>query len=258
MIETMLSVAASLVVMTFNLNYGLAGESRSIEAIRAANADVVVLQETNAPWETALRDALAGEYPHMEFRHCCNAGGLAILSKHPIAPAEVIPPVSWFPAWPVVIESPLGKVQILAVHLRPQLGETGGLTRRAITGWWTTEKIRRKEVEAFTKSLVPALPTMIAGDFNEDERGEAMKWLRKQGYANPLTTFSPTAKTWRWRTRLKTFTNRFDFILHDSRLKATSATVLHVGSSDHLPVVVTLEAAGELPRSSFSGATSPR
>ncbi len=100
-------------------------------------------------------------------------------------------------------------------------------------------------MEAFTSALDPAIPTLIAGDFNEDESGKAHGWLRGQGYENPLKRFAPKAMTWRWETRLKTFTNRFDFILHDARLTATAAKVLNAGSSDHLPVVVTFEAADD-------------
>src|SRR5688572_16523066 len=72
---------ATLSVLSYNLNYGMAGDIETLEVIRNADADVVLLQETSPEWEAALREELTGRYPHMSFRHCCRAGGLAVLSK---------------------------------------------------------------------------------------------------------------------------------------------------------------------------------
>ncbi len=84
--------AKTLTVMSFNVNFGLAGDSEAIEVIRQSNADLVLLQETTVAWETQIRRDLSSEYPHMEFRHCCGAGGLAILSKGRLLEEQYLAP----------------------------------------------------------------------------------------------------------------------------------------------------------------------
>ena len=67
------------IVMTYNVNFGLAGDSSILETIRKSQADVVFLQETTLDWEAAIRAALSELYPHMGFRGGSGAGGLAVL-----------------------------------------------------------------------------------------------------------------------------------------------------------------------------------
>ena len=126
---------AALKVLTYNVNYGLGGDPLGVRAIRDAGADVVFLQETTAAWEEALRAELGTELPHMAFLHCCGAGGLAVLSKYPFEHGDYVPsPGGWFPAWRVVVDSPLGEVQVLQVHLRPPVSDGGSF----VSGYFTT------------------------------------------------------------------------------------------------------------------------
>jgi endonuclease/exonuclease/phosphatase (EEP) superfamily protein YafD len=126
----------SFEVMTYNVNYGIAGDASTLSAIRSEQADLVVLQETTPEWEASLREELSSDYPHMAFRHAPGAGGVAALSKSVFQERELIAPPSggWFPAWRLLVSSPLGSVQVLCVHLRPQLSEGGSF----ISGYFTT------------------------------------------------------------------------------------------------------------------------
>lgn len=87
----------------------------------------------------------------MRFHHCCGAGGLAVLSHHPIARDEVVPAVSWFPAWRGVVQTPLGPVQLLSVHLRPPFSDDGSVA----SGLYETPPIRAREMEAFAAGAGP-------------------------------------------------------------------------------------------------------
>ena len=58
------------------------------------------------------------------------------------------PDGGWFPAWLLRVDSALGSLQVLAVHLRPQLSESGGI----VSGVLTTPPVRRREM---TKYLDP-------------------------------------------------------------------------------------------------------
>src|SRR6185503_8203934 len=54
-------------VMSYNVNFGVAGDESNIEAIKGAAPDIVFLQETNDRWEATLVGALGTRYPHRRF-----------------------------------------------------------------------------------------------------------------------------------------------------------------------------------------------
>ena len=57
---------SALRVMSYNLNFGIAGDPRGVAAIARANPEIVLLQESNDTWEAALVGGLAG-FPHHRF-----------------------------------------------------------------------------------------------------------------------------------------------------------------------------------------------
>lgn len=227
---------AHLVVLTFNVNYGLAGDARNIEAVRDADADIVLLQETTEAGAEAFAEALVDDYPHLSFEDCCNAGGLGYLSKHPILLDDYLEPPdiegAWFPAWRVVVQTPLGPVQTLSVHLRPPVSDSGSW----VSGQFTTPKIRAKEIEAFWALLDHDMPTIVAGDFNEGKNGRAVKFLEEQGMVSALPQVSRNAKTWHWPTKVGELTAMLDHVVYGPPLELVHAEVLDEGVSDHYPV----------------------
>src|SRR5688572_8038264 len=107
----------SLAVLSYNLNYGLAGDEATLDAIAERPSDLVLLQETTEEWELALRERFGAEFPYVAFRHCCLAGGLGVLSKYELKELEYIEPPAggWFPGWRLLVDSPLGSLQVLNV-----------------------------------------------------------------------------------------------------------------------------------------------
>ena len=180
----------------YNINYGLAQngivDEDTLIAIGAPAADVVLLQEVTFEWEQAIRVTFSGDYPHMAFLSRPGPGGLAILSKSPIVEAEELPPVTWFPAQRAVIATPLGRVQVLNVHLRPPFSDDGSL----VSGFFATPPIREEEIESFVRALDEALPTVVAGDFNEVDGG-VLAALYARGWTNALAATGKKDKTWR-------------------------------------------------------------
>lgn len=223
--------------MTYNVNYGIAGDAATLRAIADSGADVVFLQETSPRWQEALDRTVARAYPHRAFKHWGGAGGLGVLSRLPIEDGGLLPPEGdgWFPAWRVVVASPFGPVQVLSVHLRPPVSDGGSL----VAGYFTTSRVRAQELEQFMGRLDPKLPTLIVGDFNEAD-GKAMRLLAARGMASALPAFRPDAHTWHWPTSVMTLRDRLDHIFHDHRLEALAAEVLYQGRSDHYPVVAVL------------------
>lgn len=228
----------ALTVMTYNVNFGIAGDAATIDVIRAAGADLVLLQETNRAWERALRRDLALEYPHMRFEDPSTyvAGGMGVLSKRPILVSDspVPSPVGWFFGWRVEVDTALGRIQVLNVHLRPPLSRPG----KPLRGYFATRSDRVTEMRAFLATLKPGMPALIAGDFNEDDDGAAVDLALDRGMDNALPPFHPQATTWRWPVGSFTARTRLDHILYeDAVLHCYDAKVLYLGSSDHFPVV---------------------
>lgn len=226
-------------VLSYNVNYGLAGDPSGLAAILDAEPDLVLLQETTPEWEQALRssDPINAAWPHLHFHHCCGAGGLAILSRWPITELEILdPPLgpdAWFPAARAVIDMPAGKLELLDVHLRPPV-------KTADQGWIgalsSTPAVRVAEIEHYLPTLDPALPTIIAGDFNEGDGGSALDTLEAAGFTDTLAQLRVRGHTWRWgglRARL-------DHVLVDEQLEPVRGEILDAGRSDHLPLRVVL------------------
>ncbi|MFZ5475646.1 MAG: endonuclease/exonuclease/phosphatase family protein [Myxococcota bacterium] len=221
---------ADFTILSWNVNYGLTGDPAALTVLRDLDADVVLLQESNAAWEAYLRDAAL--YPHADFLDDGAAGGLAVLSRWPFRHVATTPsPAGWFDAWTVRVETPEGPVQIVQVHLRPPYGNVGGWA----TGWIDSASVHRAEIAAAWAAVDPALPTLVVGDFNEP-RGGALRWLSDRGLRCALHDVSPGALTWRWDLGWITLRNAFDHVVHDPRLAPVEVEVLDRGHSDHLPI----------------------
>jgi endonuclease/exonuclease/phosphatase (EEP) superfamily protein YafD len=219
-----------LTVSSFNVNFGLAGDDATLEAIATLDTDVVLLQETTPDWERLIRLRLGETYPFMEFHHSPGAGGLATLCRCTVRHAALLPARhGWFPAWRALISSPLGEVQVLNVHLHPPISDSGSV----LSGVLTTPPIREREVVDFTAQLFADVPTVIAGDFNESD-GDAIGTLESRGFRSALPQ---DATTWRWDTSVGTITGRLDHLVYDERfLTPVDVEVIPAGRSDHFPV----------------------
>src|SRR5262245_19849569 len=115
-------------VMSYNVNFGIADDRATIDAIEAAHADIVLLQETNSRWQHALIDRLYTRYAHVRFTDPTDwpAGGMGLLSKYPIVAHDQLDGGGGpFFAWRVVLDTKLGRIQILSVHLRPPMSDGG-------------------------------------------------------------------------------------------------------------------------------------
>ena len=234
-------VGPSFKVMTYNINWGGYRADLSVKAILDSGADIVCLQETTPGWEGYLKSLLAARYPHALFRHGRGAGGMAVFSRWPVRDvARATPPAGWFFGWVLLAETPAGEVQLLSVHLKPSLSDTGGVS---LSAYFSSSGRRLKEVQFLHGLLARGKPTLVMGDFNEDDGGDAVEWLVAQGFTDALREFDPKSTTWRWPTLLWTFTDRFDHLLYSPELFCCRAAVVKAGASDHFPVTGVFEAA---------------
>ena len=233
--------ATRLRVMTYNVNFGLRGDREGVDAIASAKPDVVFLQETTPEWEAALIAGLALSYPHHKFEHTHTqllAGGLGVMSRWPIVKIDTLTEGGGpFFAWRVVIDAPGGPIQVLDMHLRPPMSNSGSW----VVGYFSTRGDREREARAHVARLDPALPALAVGDFNEEDEGMAIAVFKDHGFTSALPLFRPNATTWQWPVADRTLRFRLDQVLHDKRFRAVDAAVVQAGRSDHAPVWADLE-----------------
>lgn len=230
---------ATLRIVTYNVNFGLAGDRETRAAIFAHDADVIVLQETTPRWEFELRaDPAIAHYPHVHFMHSRGAGGQAILSRLPLVVVEALSPPDegWFPALRAVVDFRGRDIQLLGLHLRPPFSDGGSF----IAGYWNNDDVHTAEIETHRAALEPDIPTVILGDFNESADGAAIEILEAHGLTNAIPLFDPSAHTWRWDTWAGEVTHDLDHVLHGPDFRLLDARVAEIGRSDHLPIVVDL------------------
>ena len=226
--------------MTYNVLHTNPAVEDTHDAIAAGEPDLVLLQETTRRWEEALRGRFGRAYPHVVVHHSHRgAAGFLALSRTPVREDALLPPAAdAFPAHRLVVDTAIGPLQVLHVHLRPMY-DGGDWVR----GYFTTPPIRRREIEAYWATMRPELPTIVAGDFNEEGNGLALGFLAERG----VRRVDPGAPTWRWEGNYRgndvKLRLALDHIAHDQRLRATAARVIDGGGSDHLPVVADLTPA---------------
>jgi endonuclease/exonuclease/phosphatase family metal-dependent hydrolase len=226
-------------VMSFNVNFGIAGDPSTIDAITSARPDIVLLQETNPTWAAAMIERL--EYRYRTFADPVGwpASGMGILSRYPIVSVDKLAaPDAPFFAWRIVLDTPkLGRIQLLDVHLRPPMSDGGSW----VVGFFSTRSDRLREVEYHAAALDPKLPTIIAGDFNEEQgNGQALAYLVDHGYTDAVAQHVGKQRTWEWPLSTGgSMMVRFqlDHILYDDHFVALASSVVEAGRSDHKPVV---------------------
>jgi endonuclease/exonuclease/phosphatase (EEP) superfamily protein YafD len=243
--EATSTAAATLTVMTYNVNYADRGRSATLDAIADGDADLVLLQETGRGWEKLLRKRFKDRYPHMVFHtHSRSAGALAVLSRHPITEDELLPAAEgWFPAQRITVDTPLGALDVLNLHLRPAIIEGSW-----IKGYFETPPIRLREITTYWDQL-PRAPAIVAGDFNEEPGKDVGQFLAGKGMTRIDTGANPTSWSWSgtYMGQPVDLAMDIDHVVIDSTLAATSATVLAKGKSDHRPVLVTVTKAAAAP-----------
>jgi endonuclease/exonuclease/phosphatase family metal-dependent hydrolase len=237
-----------ITVVSYNVNYGLASceggrcsaDAETVRLIESIDADVLVLQETTPAWEKVLRPLLAGRFPHATCHDPTTyvAGGNCTFSKLAITEDEALPsPVGWFPANRLVVESESGPIEILNVHMRPQISESGSW----VAGHFSTGGLRKREIDSYTPSFRRGLPTIVAGDFNEDVGGDALDALGDLGFETGFEAIGPKKKTWHYTAYSIPLAMTLDHVAFErEHFEAVAVEVLEGGRSDHQPVKVTL------------------
>jgi endonuclease/exonuclease/phosphatase family metal-dependent hydrolase len=226
--------------MTYNLDKDAADRRDALRVIRDARPDVVCFQEASREWIEYLRAALSHEYPYAVFNQPrIGYDGVGVLSRYPIPRHAILDraPGGWFPSLRFTVDSPLGSVEVLNVHLRPPATDGGN----KLVGYFTSPAQRRREVETLVRQLDPALPHIVLGDFNEGDDGSAVRFLQTNArLSDSLSQFDRRSATWKGRFAGMSLSERADHILYSSELHAFDARALPETASDHDPVLAVI------------------
>ena len=236
------SKLATFDVLSYNVNnvaaYSRTRSRQILRAIFTSGADIILLQETNQAWEDLLRDdAIALQFKYNYFHHPDTndrpAGGIAILSQHPLENVRILNfsrdvNGSVFPALICQVKIPIqsststttnhATINIGNIHLRPPVNLDG-------TAWFDTarltEPIRINEVKELIQRTqsgrTQSTPLdIIAGDFNEGDMSGALAYLASMGYIDTLQQHVPRHKethTWPFMRNMWILRKRLDHIL---------------------------------------------
>lgn len=229
----------SLRVMTYNLFKDSTRREAALDVIAAHDPDVIFFQEASDEWQALLRWRLAARYPYAAFNRPVNGyDGIGMMSKVPILENRWLAPTGggWFEHQRVLLETPVGRVQVLNVHLRPPVSDGGS----NLVGYFSTGGVRKREMSDLRAQLTPRVATLVVGDFNEGDDGGAVKELRAAGFGDALREFDRSTPTWRGTWNGMTFTERPDRVTYSGGLKCFEARVIAEEASDHDAVLAVI------------------
>ncbi len=237
--------------------------------IKKSDADVICLQESfDVGHRILLRDQLKEKYQiagdAMETRRILfvklfdMTGGLVVFSKFPIVRSQFIPYGRFLNS---DITEMLGRKGFLEVFVKTPAGEFRIVNTHMHQESIFFDKIIR--LRQMTKMIMKMdhseVPTVLAGDFNEDhlmDDGEFAELFKKTGFSNPLKlksgeemppTYRPENRyVDNWWNRIR-FPKRYDYMLVKNLSEAGLRVVdyrpryITPPLSDHDPLLLILE-----------------
>lgn len=179
----------NLRVVTYNVFIRTGGVAHVADLVEDEHPDVLFVQEVTRDRVGELTARLKGELPHSWFGEPDAAGGVGLLSRHPVEEVRSIPGAERFERETsvVVLRVPVGegtqRVQMVPVHLVaacPWCGQFVGRQRYEVES-------RRRQISAILGALDPDLPAVVGGDLNGTRRSDAYRALARAGFRDTHT-----------------------------------------------------------------------
>jgi endonuclease/exonuclease/phosphatase family metal-dependent hydrolase len=246
-------------IATYNINWGNNGGEQLQDVIAKSKADIIFFQETTLQFEPTLRKQLAAVYP--EFYSSGHLGKLpaerfAFASKVKLRDVKFHPPkTGLFGFYTATFFWGKDEIRLVSVHLTPIMVPQNATFMVAMNAVSAIEGKHATEIAAILKDLDPAIPTIIAGDFNSLSTFKAPKSLVEKGFIDSFAAIhlqdADQHPTWQWPTRPLPLKLRIDYIFHSKDLQTVKSEIIPQTSSDHFLVV------SELKRSEKAVAAKP-
>ncbi|NJK79668.1 MAG: hypothetical protein HC914_07105 [Chloroflexaceae bacterium] len=163
----------TLSVMTYNLLRHNLDTPEILDAIRAADADVVALQELNGTTAAAITNDLRGEYPYQLLEPGADTSGMGIISRYPLQSITDMNLTKGLPdGWvgpPQLVEVMFFKtrVTLLNVHAQSTNLGYGGNVRLNPANIEESVRIREEQMHALLEVVAQRPgPLLLVGDLN--------------------------------------------------------------------------------------------
>ncbi|MFD0594817.1 endonuclease/exonuclease/phosphatase family protein [Catellatospora coxensis] len=233
--------ATGLRVLSWNVKYGRddatgqADPHQLAAAIRAAAADVVVLQEVSRGWAIGggvdVAEYLSRELG-MPFTWSPAADGQfgnLLLTRLPVSSVRTG-------------RLPYGQGPMWRSYLKATLTLHGGRTLDVVTAHLTHRKpntpTRLAQIDGLLAQVDPAAPTLIAGDFNFWPSWPEQRSFTSAGWVSAQDVTGHGAA---WTSPTDRPTNRVDWVFGSPQVAFTDFAVLtQITASDHFPVLTAL------------------
>ncbi len=228
----------TLSVMSFNVLLGGRPAGDVLDAIAAASADLVCLQEMTPDFADLFEARFASVYPHRVLVPGPGVHGIGLAGRFPLTDARLLTlGLPYLPAVASTMQTAAGPVRVACVHLVPPLARFGGydsMTDR----YYLNRSIRMDQARALLQHIdSAAMPAIVVGDMNEWEGQAALAILAEAGFRNACgVPGSRCAATWPGDVGYGLAIARVDHILGRG-VEFRRAAVLNAGGSDHYPVV---------------------
>lgn len=228
----------TLKVLTYNVAHFGLDKAGVMKVLTDSDADIICLQEACRPEaQKQTGEALCRE---MKGYHYVSGSSNMILSRHTITLVRSVDvPTKWptkeFPE--ALVETPLGKVRVMSVHLEPSWVSSFPPNMAEYVP--TIAKVvsdRRAQIDIVLAAMRPSKePIVLAGDFNGPASSESIQRLgayftdcygaTEKGFGNTLMAKYPY--------------KRIDYVW-TRNLIPISTEVLDSTASDHCPVLTIL------------------
>jgi endonuclease/exonuclease/phosphatase family metal-dependent hydrolase len=243
--------------MTYNIAGTFVPDRAPLAVMRAYHPDLVLLQEVrNTRHVMGLSQALGLAYWHFA-PYSREHGGVAILSRWPLGPAQKL---FWDSspqgkvALAAQVDSPVGRFWACSVHLDNPLATNNPLSlwQKVLFLWqeYLTPTLRTQQAQALSAWLLGlgGEGIVLGGDFNSMPLAGADRHLR-QYFADALSVnlqqyFTGTY----WGLPHNPILPRIDFIYYSPYWQVVDAWVIQQKASDHFPVLALLSPAVQAPK----------
>jgi vancomycin resistance protein VanJ len=236
---TALAGRPSLAVMSYNTLGSNEDTTAILATIRAAGADLVLIQELNPSTAVLFERELAAEYPYQVPDPRVGVDGMGAISRYPLRATGETLPLRW-----------IGEPQVLALDFagRP----VTVLNVHTLSGIYVREReAQARAISAFVEAH-PG-PLVVGGDFNTTDLSVAYRLVTERLHDAWRGAGWGLGATWpgadphggtplrvaglpvpRWLIRI-------DYVFHSPHWTATAARLgAWDGTSDHRPVIAEL------------------
>jgi endonuclease/exonuclease/phosphatase (EEP) superfamily protein YafD len=209
--------------MLLNVNTQLGDADQVRRAIRAANPDILVLEEINSRW---VRDLawLGQSYPYRRIEPREDNFGIGLFSKRPFAESNVIYiGRSEVPSILATVRADQGNLCVVATHPLPPFGRE-------------YSRCRNEQLELLSDHVRSPGPVLVLGDLNVTPWSyHFRRLLERTGLKDSSRGFGVQTT---WPNFSPLFRIPLDHCLHSPEISIVNRTVGEDVSSDHYPVIV--------------------